>query len=261
MDLALGGKTALVGGATKGLGYAIARELLREGCTVGICSRSQQNVDTAVQELSVYGQVWGQAADLSRTEQAVQFVQAGIERQGRVDIVVTNAGGPPAGPFMGFDEEDWLEAFRLNTLSAVTLIRTALPGMIERGWGRIITITSISVKQPPDGLVLSNGARLAVAGVVKTLSREVARHGVTVNNVCPGYTQTERIDTLAECIARDKGICPDDVKRGWAAEIPAGRIGRAEELAAVVAFLASERASYVTGISLQVDGGYVRGMG
>lgn len=261
MDLGLEGKVALVAGASKGLGRAAARELVREGCSVGICARDQTQLDRAVDALSRDGEAWGHRCDLMVTEQAREFVRAGVKKYGRVDVLVTNAGGPPPGAFLDFDEEAWLQAFRLNALSTITLIREALPAMIEQGWGRIITITSVSVKQPIDGLVLSNGVRTGVVGFSKTLSREVAKHGITVNNVCPGYTRTERVEGLADKLASDKGSTRNDIKAGWESDIPMGRIGEVEEFAAVVAFLASARASYVTGASVPVDGGFIRGIG
>jgi len=260
MDLGLKGKIALVAGGSKGLGKASALELLREGCTVGICARDQTTLDRAVEDLSHEGSVWGHACDLMDTQQARGFVRTGIERHGRVDVLVTNAGGPPPGAFMDFDEEAWLNAFRLNALSTITMIREALPTMIQHAWGRIITVTSVSVKQPIDGLILSNGVRMSVVGFSKTLSREVARHGITVNNVCPGYTRTERVEQLASRLAADKGTTVEAVKAGWESDIPLGRIGEVDEFAAVVAFLASARASYVTGTSVEVDGGFTRGV-
>jgi 3-oxoacyl-[acyl-carrier protein] reductase len=261
MELGLEGRLALVAGGSKGLGKAAARELLLEGCTVGICGRNQDALDATVEELSEEGDVWAHRCDLVDTAQAKGFVHAGLDRHGSIDVLVTNAGGPPPGLFLDFDEAAWLEAFRLNTLSAITLIREALPSMVANGWGRIITVTSVSVKQPIDGLILSNGVRMGVVGFGKTLSREVARHGITVNNVCPGYTDTERVRQLAEKLSKDRGITPDRVRAAWEADIPVGRIGRVEEFGAVVAFLASERASYVTGASIAVDGGFVRGVG
>lgn len=261
MDLGLSGKVALVAGASKGLGRAVAGELLREGCHVGICGRDQGTLDGAIAELSALGAVWGHRCDLTDTSQARGFVQEALDRHGHVDVLVTNAGGPPPGSFLDFDEQAWIDAFRLNGLSTITLIRQALPSMIERKWGRIITVTSVSIKQPIDGLVLSNGIRMSVVGFGKTLAREVAEHGITVNNVCPGYTRTERVQQLSDRLAEARGVSPGDVQAGWETDIPAGRIGEPRELAAVVAFLASERASYVTGTSLAVDGGYHRGVG
>lgn len=260
MDLGLKGKIALVAGGSKGLGKAVALELLREGCTVGICARDRATLDRTVDELSHEGSVWGHACDLTDIEQGRGFVRTGLEKLGRVDVLVTNAGGPPPGSFMDFDEEAWMNAFRLNALSTITLIRSAIPSMIAQAWGRIITITSVAVQQPIDGLVLSNGVRMSVVGFSKTLSREMAKHGITVNNVCPGYTRTERVEQLATKLAVDRGVRAEDVRAAWEADIPMGRLGEARELAAVVAFLASERASYVTGTSVAVDGGFARGV-
>jgi 3-oxoacyl-[acyl-carrier protein] reductase len=177
---------------------------------------------------------------------------------GRVDILVTNSGGPPAGPFESHSPDAWHEAVRQNLDSVVELTRAALPGMKERRWGRIVNVTSIAVKQPVDNLILSNSIRAAVTGFARTLANEVAPFGVTVNSVMPGYTRTQRVDDLALRNASLRGTTPDDERGVWEKQIPMGRLGEPREFAAMVAFLASERASYITGASIPVDGGWIR---
>jgi 3-oxoacyl-[acyl-carrier protein] reductase len=177
---------------------------------------------------------------------------------GRVDILVTNSGGPPAGPFESHSADAWHEAVRQNLDSVVELTRAALPGMKERRWGRIVNVTSIAVKQPVDNLILSNSVRAAVTGFARTLANEVASFGITVNSVMPGYTRTQRVEDLAQRNASLRGTTPNDERAVWEKQIPMGRLGEPREFAAMVAFLASERASYITGASIPVDGGWIR---
>jgi 3-oxoacyl-[acyl-carrier protein] reductase len=199
-------------------------------------------------------------ADVTVIDDIKRVVDAGIERFGRIDILVTNAGGPPAGRFEQLTREQWEQAIRLTLLSAVELTRQVLPGMKERRWGRILNITSIAVKQPVENLLLSNSLRAGLTGFARTLANEVAADGITVNNVLPGYTRTERLDELAQMMAEKQGISPSEFRGKWEKEIPMGRLGEPREFAAVVAFLASERASYVTGTSIQVDGGWIKSL-
>jgi 3-oxoacyl-[acyl-carrier protein] reductase len=173
---------------------------------------------------------------------------------------VTNAGGPPPGLFVSLRPQDWVSGFNLNLMSVINLCAEVVPYMQRHRWGRIINITSISVKQPVDGLMLSNSIRAAVVGFAKTLSNELAPYNILVNNVCPGYTRTERVEELSASIAERKGVSRERVVKGWEETIPMGRMGRPEEFAALVAFLASERASYITGVSIPVDGGAVKGL-
>jgi 3-oxoacyl-[acyl-carrier protein] reductase len=182
------------------------------------------------------------------------------ERFGQIDILVNNAGGPPTGTFMGFDDEAWEAALQLNLMSTVRLCQAVLPGMRSRRWGRIVNMTSASVKQPIDGFILSSTARSGVVGMAKTLANECAAEGITVNNVCPGWTLTDRVKSLAEERAAKEGKTIQDVVDDYAADIPARRLGHPDELAALVVFLASERAAYITGTTIQVDGGYVRSL-
>jgi 3-oxoacyl-[acyl-carrier protein] reductase len=189
-----------------------------------------------------------------------RVVDAGMRAFGRIDILVTNGGGPPAGPFESHSADAWHEAVRQNLDSVVELTRAVLPGMKTRRWGRIINVTSIAVKQPVDNLILSNSVRAAVTGFARTLANEVASFGITVNNVMPGYTRTDRVDTLAARNAALRGTSADAELAVWESQIPVGRLGRPEEFAAMVAFLASERASYTTGASIPVDGGWIRAL-
>jgi 3-oxoacyl-[acyl-carrier protein] reductase len=189
-----------------------------------------------------------------------RVVEAGMREFGRIDILVTNAGGPPAGPFEQHSPEAWDRAVQLTLGSVLNLTRAVLPGMKERRWGRILNVTSIAVKQPVEGLILSNSVRAAVTGFARTLANEIAPWGITVNNVLPGYTRTERLDELAAANSKAKGISQEEARAAWEAQIPMGRLGEPREFAALVAFLASERASYITGTSITVDGGWVRSL-
>jgi 3-oxoacyl-[acyl-carrier protein] reductase len=189
-----------------------------------------------------------------------RLVQVVLAEYGRIDVLVNNAGGPPPGTFTDVSDEDWLHAVQLNLMSAVRLTRLVLPGMRERRWGRIINITSVSVKQPMPTLILSNAVRVGVVAMAKTLAGQVAGEGITVNNVCPGSILTDRITQLTQADAQREGISFDEALARRAAAIPMGRIGLPEELAALIAFLASERAAYITGTTIQVDGGAFNGL-
>ena len=194
-------------------------------------------------------------------EEAVRRFVSDVERKfGRVDICVTNAGGPPSKKFLDITIEEWRAAVDLTLMSAVYFAREALPRMQRNRWGRFLTITSVSVKQPIDGLLLSNSLRAAVTGLAKTLANEFGSSGITVNNVCPGYTRTERLDELAGKQAQMTGKQPEEIFQAWSSEVPIGRIARPEEFAALVAFLASERASSMNGTTIPVDGGWVKGL-
>lgn len=262
MDLGLKGKRALVAASSRGLGRAIAEELAAEGCDLFLCARSEGPLREARKAIAeTHGvRVAVEAADLSNADGAQRVVERALEELGGVDVLVTNNGGPPAGRFKDHDLDVWSRAYHLTLESVLVLVGGVLPGMKERRWGRIVNVTSIAVKQPVDGLILSNSMRAAVTGFARTLANEVAPWGVTVNNVMPGYTRTERLDALAERKAEDQGGSPDDVFEAWNAEVPMERVGEPRELAALTAFLASERASYVTAQSIAVDGGWIRSL-
>lgn len=262
MELGLEGKVALVAASSRGLGRAVAEELAAEGCDLIVCARGEEELlatrDAIRREAGVG--VLAVPTDVSDGEQVDRLVEAGLEEYGRIDILLTNAGGPPSGPFEEQTLEDWRRAVRVNLESVIHLIRGVLPGMKERGWGRILNVTSIAVKQPVDGLILSNSVRAAVTGFARTLANEVAPLGITVNNVMPGYTRTDRVESLARETAQQEGTTPDQAMGAWEEQIPAGRLGEPHEFAAMVAFLASERAGYVTGSSIPVDGGWIRSL-
>jgi 3-oxoacyl-[acyl-carrier protein] reductase len=262
MDLGLRDKVALVAASSRGLGRAVAEELAAEGMRLVICSRREDAIRAAAAAIAEQHNVdiIPVAADLTVAGGAERVTRAGIERFSRIDVLVTNAGGPPAGPFESHDEQAWRAAIALNLESVIALIRGVLPGMKERMWGRIINVTSIAVKQPVNNLILSNSVRAAVTGMARTLANEVAQHGITVNNVLPGYTRTERVEELAEYTAKQKGMSVEQARAVWEQEIPMRRLGEPREFAALVAFLASERASYITGASITVDGGWVKSL-
>ncbi|HXM35342.1 MAG TPA: SDR family oxidoreductase [Pyrinomonadaceae bacterium] len=262
MDLGIGNRVALVAAASKGLGFAAALELAREGARIFLCSRDEARAAEAAEKIhAVTGAtVAGIAADVTDNDAIDRFVSLAREQAGQIDILVTNAGGPPTSSFADADLEMFRRAFELNAMSAIRLARLVLPQMRAQKWGRVINITSISSKQPVDGLLFSNTMRAGLTGWAKTVSNEVAADNVTVNNVAPGYTLTERQDELATARSRALGKTKDEMIALWASESPIRRLGRPEEIAAAIAFLASERASYITGVTLQVDGGWIKGL-
>jgi len=259
MDLGLKNRVALVAASSRGLGKACALELAREGARVAICGRDPGSLSAAADEITsaTGAEVFPVEADLTEDAQIRHLVEGALARFDRIDILVTNNGGPPAGFFGDFDDDAWLSAHQLTLLSAVRLIRAVLPTMRAQGWGRIVNITSVSVKQPIDNLLLSNVYRPGVVGLAKTLSAQVAAEGITVNNVAPGYTRTDRVLDLAQSRAANTGQAIEEVLAGTVSGVPMGRMGEPGELAALVAFLASERAGFITGVTIQVDGGYV----
>jgi 3-oxoacyl-[acyl-carrier protein] reductase len=256
MDLGLKGKRAIVMAASRGLGFASAMGLAREGCHLVICSRDRERIDEAAQTIrhDTGADVRAIAADVSSAHESERLVHAAVEAYGGLDIVVHNAGGPPAGETLAMTEAQWQKAFEQNLLSFTRIVHAAVPEMRKAGYGRILTIASSSIKQPIPNLALSNALRAGVWGLAKTLSRELAAYGILVNVIAPGRIQTERIDELDHANAEKSGKSIDDVRRGSVASIPLGRLGRPEEFANVVVFLASAKASYVTGQAITVDG-------
>jgi Dehydrogenases with different specificities (related to short-chain alcohol dehydrogenases) len=262
MDLGLRGKVALVAAGSKGLGRAIAEEFAGEGASLAINARGVAALDAACESIrsSTGAEVLAVPGDVSSPAQVDTMVKAAIERFGRIDILVTNAGGPPSGQFESLTPEMWQSAVDITLLSVVNLTRAVLPGMKAQKWGRIINVTSITVKQPVHGLMLSNSLRAAVTGFARTLADEVATQGITVNNILPGYTRTERVEQLSAATASREGISTDEAVARWTSEIPMRRLGEPREFAALAAFLASERASYITAGSIAVDGGWIKSL-
>lgn len=262
MDLGLRGKVALVAASSKGLGRAVAEELAAEGAHLVMCARGQETLEQTAESIrrATGVKVVAVTADVSNPADAARVVKAAFDQLERVDILVTNSGGPPSGPFEKLTPEMWEAATGLLLKSAVELTRAVLPGMKERRWGRILNVTSIAAKQPIEGLMLSNSLRAAVIGFARTLANEVAPFNVTVNNLLPGYTRTDRVQELARAAGGKAGGSSTDIVAKWEKEIPMGRLGEPREFAALAAFLASERASYITGSSIAVDGGWIRSL-
>ena len=262
MDLGLKGKVALVAGASQGMGKATALGFAREGAKVAICARGEAALKEAAEMIrkQTGGEVFAITADMAKPEDIKKFIDQSAAHFGRIDIIVNNAGGPPPGEFMKFTDEDWNNAYNLSFMSTMRMTREAVPHMRKVGGGRVINITSYSVKEPITGLVLSNAVRSAVIGLAKTLSRELARDKILINNICPGRIDTERAQKLNKARADRVGRPVEEINKEMAAEVPLGRYGTAEETADVIVFLGSDRASYVTGTTIQIDGGLVRGI-
>ncbi len=262
MNLGLQGKVAIVAAASQGLGKAIAMELSKEGAMVAICSRDEGRVKAAASEISKEseGRVMAVQADVTSYEEIKAFVQKVVETYGGVDVVVTNAGGPPPGGFEDVGDREWYDTYDLTFLSAVRLIRECLPYMKEKRWGRIVVMTSIAVKQPVDNLALSNAVRLAVVGMAKSLAKDLAPYNITVNMTSPGYIATNRLKELFEASGKKQGKTGEEILDSVVKTIPMGRLGEPKEMGELVAYLASERASYLTGNIIQLDGGVYRGI-
>lgn len=261
MDLGLTGKVAVVAAASQGMAKATAKLLASEGAKVAICARNAAALDRAAQEIAdAGGEVLAKIADVNHEGQVNAFLDAARQRWGRIDICVTSAGGPPSLPFDQTTDDHWQSAVQQNLMGTLYFARGVLPGMKEQRWGRFLTITSVSAKQPLDVMVLSNAMRAAVAGLAKTLATEYGPYNVLVNNVCPGYTATDRLLAIADRQAAASGATREQMIGRWTEQIPLRRIATPEEFASAVVFLASERASYITGQSIVVDGGFARGL-
>ena len=262
MDLGIRGRVALVCGASSGLGWAVSRALAMEGVRVAACARTAEKLEKAAEDLrkETKGDIFAIAADVSVPAQVKTLVAKTVEHFGKVDILVCNAGGPPPGSFLSQPEDAWQKAVELNLLSTINLCREAVPHMRKGGWGRIINITSFAAKQPHDGLILSNTARAGVLGFAKSLANEMASSGILVNTVCPGAFETERHTALTQKRAAAEGISFEEASSKRAKEIPLGRFGQPAEFGDLVAFLASERAAYITGTAIQIDGGVVKSL-
>ena len=262
MDLGLTDKVVIVGGASKGIGRATALAFAQEGANVVICARNPELLEKTAGEIrSETGtEVLPVAGDLSQADATEKLVDETITKFGTVHVLVPNTGGPPMGGFGEMDDAAWENAFSLNFLSTVRLIRKVLPYMEKQRWGRIVSVMSMSVKEPIDGLILSNGVRPAVIGMAKTLSREIGKHNITINTVLPGRILTDRLKGGLAARAEKTGKTLQQTLEASAREVPLRRIGDPSEMASGIVFLASEAASYITGVSLQIDGGAIRGL-
>jgi 3-oxoacyl-[acyl-carrier protein] reductase len=262
MDLGLKNRVALVAASSQGIGLATAEAFAAEGCRVAMCARNQQTLHSAAERIRKQHavEILAEAFDVTDPAAVGRFVAAVAGKWGSVDICVTNAGGPPAKGFLAASLEDWKKAVDTNFLSTVYFAREVIPHMQHKRWGRIITITSITTKQPVTDLVLSNAVRAAVVGLVKSLANEFGKDGILVNNVGPGFTATDRLKELAKARSAASGKPEQEFLDGWAADAPLKRLGDPRELADTIVWLASERASYITGQTVLVDGGMYKGL-
>lgn len=262
MDLGLTDKVALVGGGSRGLGRACAEGLAREGTRIAICSRGREALEIAAKEIteSTGAEVIAIPGDLSKYEDIKRVIEFTADHFGQLDILVNNSGGPPAGRAQDVGEDLWEEAIQISLLFFARMSREAIPHMRKQGGGRIINIFASSIKQPIENLVLSAATRMGALGFAKTLADEVAKENILVNNVAPGYLNTDRMMHVIETRSQAANITQEEAMRQLTNMIPMGRVGRPEELANLVVFLASDAASYITGATIQVDGGVIRSM-
>ena len=262
METGLKNRVAIVAASSQGLGRATAEGLAAEGCRLAMCSRNRESLNAVAEKIrKQHGvEVLAEPFDVTDASAVRDFVQEVVQKFGSADICVTNAGGPPAKGFLATTIEEWKRAVDLNFMSTVYFAHQVIPHMQKKKWGRIITITSITTKQPVTDLVLSNAVRAAVVGLVKSLANEFGKDGILVNNVGPGFTATDRLKELAKARSSATGKPEQDFLDGWAAEAPVKRLGEPRELADTIVWLASERASYITGQTVLVDGGMYKGL-
>ena len=262
MDLNLKNKNAIVCASSQGLGKAAAIDLALEGVNLAICSRDQDKIDKTKAEILKRTdnqiKVIALKTDLNSSEQIETLYDEALSSLGSIDILVNNNGGPPPSTFEELTDDDWQNAFNSTMMSCLRLSKLVIPQMKDRGWGRIINISSVSVKTPVNGLFLSNSLRMGVLGWSKALADELAPFGITVNTVCPGYTRTERVEAILESQSNASGLKKEEIEKSIANNIPMKRVGEAEDLAGLITFLASEKANYMTGLAIQVDGGSAR---
>ena len=262
METGLKGRVAIVAASSQGIGLSTAEAFATEGCRVAMCARNGQKLEAAAEKIRKQSRVdvFTQAFDVTETRAVHDFVEAVVQKFGSVDVCVTNAGGPPAKGFLAASTEEWRKAVDANFLSTVYFAREVIPHMQRQRWGRIITLTSISTKQPVPDLVLSNAVRAAVVGLVKSLSNEFGKDGITVNNVGPGYTATDRLKELARVRSAAQGKSEDEIFAAWANDAALKRVAEPREVADAIVWLASDRASYITGQTILVDGGAYKGL-
>jgi 3-oxoacyl-[acyl-carrier protein] reductase len=262
METGLKGRVAMVAASSQGIGLATAEAFASEGCRVAMCARNSAKLEAMAEKIRKQkkAEVFARALDVTNENAVREFVASVVEKFGSADICVTNAGGPPAKGFLTATVDEWHKAIDANFLSTVYFAREVIPHMQRKRWGRIITITSITTKQPVPDLVLSNAVRAAVVGLVKSLANEFGKDGILVNNVGPGYTATERLKELARTRSASQGKSEGEIFAAWAADSAVKRVGEPREVADVIVWLASERASYVTGQTILVDGGAYKGL-
>jgi len=262
MDLGLKGRGVIVAASSEGIGKATAEAFAREGAQVAMCARTEKTLREAADKIrkETGAEVYAEALDVTDPSAVQQFSENVAKQFGRIDVCITNAGGPPAKNFLSVSLDEWRKAVDMNFMSVVHFARAVIPYMQRHRWGRIITITSVSVKQPVDSLVMSNAVRAGVVGLVKSLSNEFGKDGITVNNVAPGYTATERLKELAGVRALAAGTSPEKIYEQWAADAPLKRVGEPAEIADTIVWLASQRASYITGQTVLADGGIYHGL-
>lgn len=262
MDMDFEGRVAIVAASSQGIGFSTAQAFAAEGCRVAMCARNSDRLEAAADKIrgQTGAEVFARPVDVSEPAAVEEYVRGVVEQFGGVDICVTNAGGPPAKGFLACSLDDWRRAVEANFLSTVYFCRQVIPHMQRKRWGRIITLTSITTKQPVRDLVLSNAVRAAVVGLVKSLSNEFGKDGILVNNVGPGYTRTDRLKELARTRSRAQAKSEEEIFAAWAADAAVERVADPGEVAATIVWLASERASYITGQTILVDGGAYKGL-